>query len=246
MANVLLAALSCLLLAFIMYWYFKCTKTRRQINKWSHHLNINEHALVFQRLYQHSNGFLLSKAARKGQEDALEYTYGEIQFHSFIALLSLAKPDRQTVFYDLGSGTGKAVLACAMVYPVQHSVGIELFPELYFCACERRTELAHQAGYKKQAAAISFIQGNFLTTDLADATLIFINSSALFGTAWDELCQRLTHLPQLNAVITMSKPLKTPGFILTIRTQVEMSWGIASAFVHFKKQIATKPIENIE
>ena len=65
------------------------------------------------------------------KQDAIEYVYGEIEFLPFIALLSLDKPDSKTVFYDLGSGIGKAVLACAMVYPVHKSVGVELLPELY-------------------------------------------------------------------------------------------------------------------
>lgn len=72
----------------------------------------------------------------------MEYAYGEIKFMSFIALLSLTNPDADTVFYDLGSGIGKAVLACSMVFPIRKSVGVELFPELYVDACTRAKDLA--------------------------------------------------------------------------------------------------------
>ena len=235
MTNLLLLIMSCIILAACSWLYFNHKKTQRQINKWQRHFKVNGHERVFQQLYQPINGFLLSKAARTNQ-DAIEYTYGEIEFKPFIALLSLLKLDSKTVFYDLGSGTGKAVLACAMVYPVQRSVGIELFSSLHTCACTQQSALANQSGYTQRAAAIEFVHGDFLEVDLDDATVIFINASALFGLSWNSLCQRLTELPQLQTVITTSKPLNNECFIITGRTSVEMSWGIVSAFIHFKNK----------
>lgn len=71
---------------------------------------------MFQNLYEDVDGYSISRKARV-KMDAFAYTYGEIEFLSFIALLSLVKPNENSVFYDLGSGTGKAVIAAAMVYP---------------------------------------------------------------------------------------------------------------------------------
>lgn len=86
----------------------------------------------------------------------MEYSYGEIEFFSFIALLSLINPNENTVFYDLGSGTGKAVIACGMVFPVQKSIGIELFPELYLHSCQQVEQLAAIKQYDTQAQKLSF------------------------------------------------------------------------------------------
>lgn len=197
-------------------------------------LNLKHHAQIFHLLYGDVNGFMISQQARKNR-DAIEYVYGEIEFLPFTALLSMVNIDHNTVFYDLGSGTGKAVVACAMVYPVHKSIGIELFPNLHQCACERLQKLAAMEGYTESSKKISFILGDFLTVDLSEATLIFINSSTLFGATWEALNTRLNSLPQLSTVITTSKTLSSSRFKLVTRAKIQMSWGVVFAFIHKKE-----------
>lgn len=156
---------------------FASQKKYFQIKRWQNSLQLQEHAQIFHQLYKTSNGFILSQTARR-KRDAMEYSYGEIEFFSFIALLSLINPNENTVFYDLGSGTGKAVIACGMVFPVQKSIGIELFPELYSHSCQQVEQLAAIKQYERQAKRIEFRLGDFIEADLNDATLIFINSTA--------------------------------------------------------------------
>ena len=224
----LLLALS--LLVFILRRYQK----GRHIRQWKKALHLHEHQQVFQNIYQNTNGFILSQQARQ-KNDAPEYVYGEIEFIPFIALLSLISPNDKTIFYDLGCGTGKAVLACAMVFPVHQSVGVELFPELYLSACKQAEQLAQIANYSEQIKKIKFISGDFLETNLNDATLIFINSSALFGPTWEKLCERLNHLPHLDTVITTSKALHSDKFSIIQRVPVAMSWGVVYAYIHARK-----------
>jgi SAM-dependent methyltransferase len=194
-------------------------------------LGLREHSLAFQALYHAVDGFKISRKARKKQ-DALDYIYGEIDFLSFIALLSLTKPDHNTVFYDLGSGTGKAVLACAMVFPVCKSVGVELLPELHLCACEIKQQLATHVNYEQQVQKIDFILGDFLDTPLEEATLIFVNSSTLFGITWEKLCLLLSNLPRAHTIISTSKPLISTVFTAKISTRMQMSWGIVPVYIH--------------
>ncbi len=56
------------------------------------------------------------------------YIYGEILFFPFADILrSIASElPSNAIFYDLGSGTGKAVLAASLLYPFSKVVGIEL------------------------------------------------------------------------------------------------------------------------
>lgn len=221
-----------MLFTLLLHLKFK----RKQINvlRWQKLLNLQEHAQVFRQIYTDANGFMLSQNARH-VHDAMEYAYGEIEFLSFIALLSLTSPNKNTVFYDLGSGTGKAVLACGMVFPICKSIGIELFPELYLDSCKRRDQLAAMKNYAEQTKKIQFILGDFLKVNLDDATLVFINSTAFFGPTWEKLCAKLDHLPHLNTVITTSKTLSSTHFTVTTRTKVEMSWGVVFAYVHTRK-----------
>ncbi|HHQ8869421.1 TPA: methyltransferase [Legionella pneumophila] len=225
----------CLILFLILFWLcFDKARKELRINRWQKKLNLRHHAQIFHLLYDDVNGFMISQQARKNR-DAIEYVYGEIEFLPFTALLSMVNIDHNTVFYDLGSGTGKAVVACAMVYPVHKSIGVELFPNLHQCACERLQKLAAMEGYTESSKKISFILGDFLTVDLSEATLIFINSSTLFGATWEALNTRLNSLPQLSTVITTSKTLSSSRFKLVTRAKIQMSWRVVFAFIHKKE-----------
>jgi predicted hydrocarbon binding protein len=218
---------------FLLVFFLRKRKVR-QIKRWQKSLNLMHHKPVFHELYKDVNGFILSRQARKKQ-DAFEFTYGEIEFLPFIALLSLVKIDSSTVFYDLGSGIGKAVIACAMVYPVRKTVGIELFPQLHLSACEQVEKLKAIHDYQMAAEKIELIEGNFLDADLKDATLIFINATALMGKTWEDLCSHLNNLPQIETIITTSKPLLDTEFWQVKHTKIQMSWGVVLAYIHTAK-----------
>lgn len=195
-----------------LFWVnYKKQKKRWMLKRWGEKINLKQQTQCFIMLYQSVNGFVISKKARKKQ-DCLDYIYGEIVFDSFLALLSLAQPDTETIFYDLGSGTGKAVVACAMVYPVLRSVGIEILPELHAVAAQQAETLYRLEGYSRLRETIHFIEGDFLQADLTQATMIFINASSLFNPTWKRLGDLLNQLPQLKTIITTSKPLVSTVF----------------------------------
>jgi hypothetical protein len=206
------------------------------IKQWSKRLRLNEHERHYQQLYQGVDGFRLSKEARATQ-DAIEYTYGEIEWTSFIALLSLTHPNHQSVFYDLGSGVGKAVCACAMVFNVKKSCGVELFKPLHQAAIEQQQRLREIDGYQSASRSIRFINGNFLHRDLSEATHLFINATTLFGETWDLLKQRLIQLKPNTTIITTSKQLPSDHFHLIKKTTTLMSWGPVSTFIYKKNLI---------
>jgi tRNA G46 methylase TrmB len=54
--------------------------------------------------------------------------YGEILFFPFADIIRWVAPSLPEfpIFYDLGSGTGKAVLAASLVHPFDQAIGIEL------------------------------------------------------------------------------------------------------------------------
>lgn len=200
------------------------------IYRWRRALALDQHHAVYLALYQSIDGFLLSKDARKKQ-DAMEYVYGEIDFLSFIALLSLTQPDRNTIFYDLGSGTGKAVLACSMVFQVQESHGVELFASLHDAACGRRTALALLPHYAQTAKKIHLVQGDLFFLNWSRATLIFINATGFFGQRWVELSAMIEQSTACKTVITTSKALVSKSFCVTKITTVQMSWGRVQAYI---------------
>jgi hypothetical protein len=224
-----------MLVVCILVVIFKPYAQRFRIWRWQKHMGLDKHLRVLDSLTANVNGFQLSRAARAGA-DSMEYVYGEIAPQSFIALLSLVKPNSSTVFYDLGSGTGKTVLACAMVFDVKKSCGIELFSNLDQAAKQQQQALRTVVTYQQAADKISFICGNFLHTKFEDATLIFISATALFGETWQQLNYRLDCLSPTTIVITTTKPLLSKRFKLVLQTRAEMSWGIVNVYIQAKSR----------
>ena len=213
-----------------MYLYLRLKK-KLAIRKWYADLNLINHQRNFNKLYENVNGFTLSRQAR-AHNDAMEYTYGEIDFISFIAILSLANPNEKTKFYDLGSGTGKAVLATAMVFNVDKSSGIELFSLLHNASLEIKQDLARLPEYSEKVTKINFINDNFLNADFNDATIIFINATALFGESLNILTNRLGQLKPGTIIITTSKKIKKSNFKIIKTAPMQMSWGVVYAYIH--------------
>lgn len=215
---------------------FRSTLPKRRIKRWQRTLALDTHRPCFEELYADVNGFALSRAAR-AKQDAVEFTYGEIDFESFIALLTLCKPHQGTVFYDLGSGTGKAVLACAMVFNVRKSCGIEWFSLLHDAAIRQQQRLSALPQYQQTAKAIAFKQDDFLSYQLADASIIFINASTFFGDYWELISHHLEHVQTGTLVVSTSKCLRSDQFILQKSTYVSMSWGVVPVFIQARLPI---------
>lgn len=57
--------------------------------------------------------------------------YGEVEFHSFYRILRKVNPAPGGIFYDLGSGTGKAVFAARFVCDFARCIGIEILDGLH-------------------------------------------------------------------------------------------------------------------
>ncbi|KTD20193.1 hypothetical protein [Legionella londiniensis] len=226
----IIASAAIIIIIFGLVQFFKQAKIKR----WRGMLHLDQHQLAYEGLYRDVDGFALSKSTRQ-LNDAIEYLYGEIDFVSFIALLSLAKPNSETVFYDLGSGTGKAVIACAMVFKVKKSFGIELFATLHQAALMQKERLRKKPAYSSIADRIHFIHDNFLQADFTGANMIFINASAFIGETWKALSQKLAKTQPGTIIIITSKMLPAPQFRLTRKTYVKMSWGIVSAYIYQRR-----------
>lgn len=216
---------------------FMIRHTWRQIKhrRWRERLNLTQHQTVFEHIYAHVDAFDCSINARKKQDD-LSYVYGEIEFESFIASLSLTHPKPHECFLDLGSGSGKAVLAAAMVFNV-NSFGIELFKELNELAEEAKNTLVTMASYQHLAKKIHLINDNFLTIPWPDAHIIFINATAFFGDIWLHICKKIDELASCRMIITTTRPLNNANWVLVGQTQSAMSWGVVD--IYFQQKLDT-------
>lgn len=159
--------------------------------------------------------------AKQGREHAglhdFSYTYGEIDFWGFTAILSQIHIQPGWRFYDLGSGAGKAVLLTAMLHPDVDCTGIEIIPEL--------VELSQSLQRKTKIKNAHFIAGDFFDHDISDADVIFVNATGFFGDLLSRLQNHLSNTKPGCTIILSSKTLPSTHFDTLYEGQAPMSWG---------------------
>lgn len=192
-------------------------------------------------LYQGMNTYNVSREARNklALEDN-DFIYGEIEFMSFFTILESLTPQKTDIFYDLGSGCGKAVFAAALFFDFRKTCGVELLPPLVEFANMQKEKLKKiisppPTDYQQKVARIHFVCNNFLTYDFLDGTIIFINATSFNLSTWEQLVAKLTLLKSGTRVITTTKKLLHPSFTLLAEKRELMSWGMNSVHIYVKK-----------
>ncbi len=180
------------------------------------------------KLYHNVPSFTLAQKARELQQQfSYEYIYGEIDFSSFSQLLSYCEMTPETIFYDLGSGSGKAVMCAALLYDFKKVCGIEHLELLHNCAQNISKQLANKNIYLYQA--------DLLTFDWQEADILFINASAFIGDFWQQVLSQLKQLKAGTQIIIVTKLLPEDYFTPIFNDTLLMSWGWARVGVWRRK-----------
>lgn len=195
---------------------------------------------IFDTLFSDVNGRSLSLAGRQQHDyKSKSFVYGEVVPDSFLEIITETHPQKGQIFYDLGSGTGKAVILAHLLFDFSEAIGIEFVDSLYDASLkvkqryesEIKPSLEQYVGDKQ----INFILGDFLNQDLSNADVIFMNSTCFQDDLMDALDNKLhTNLKPGAQVISLSKSLKSPSFEMWKRRMAEFSWGEATVFFHRK------------
>ena len=144
----------------------------------------------------------------KGQAPPMELTYGEFDVHSLAAVLQEAllllssSPTTTTtttsttpppppswhgkVFTDIGSGTGRMVLAAAALHPtLALSRGVELLPSLHDTAVDAARQ---QQQHILEVAPVQLVCASFEDACFADSDCVFC-----FSTCMKDVLESLAH-----------------------------------------------------
>jgi len=195
---------------------------------------------IFEQLYSGFSGYDIARheKERMGLQEAAT-TYGEVIPPAFHDVMLAASPKEGEVFFDLGSGTGKATFLAALAFPFRRVVGIELLPGLGDAArkvlSHYDAEIRPRLGPEHQQQRIDFIDGDFLATDLSEADVLFAH-----GTCYGpELIAKLTHkLEELKPgarVVMAGQTLTSPELVFQKMKVMKTDWGSALAAVYQRR-----------
>ncbi len=203
-------------------------------------MNTSQAKQIYNSLYSNVNGYYVSmNAKRKLAYTDKTLTYGEVLFDSFSEILFEAAPKTGEVFYDLGSGTGKAVLIANLLFPFSKTVGVELLKDINDVALQVAqrfdSEFKHAISKEKKLPELHYIEGNFLSYDFSDADIIFSHCTCHPDELIKIFSKRCDELLKTGArVITVTKPLFSEKFRLIKSKDYKMGWGEGTVLFYEK------------
>ncbi len=173
-------------------------------------------------------------------EDSL--VYGEVDMGGFVDLLLNDVPRKVTrddVFYDLGSGSGRAVLAARYAGDFGGCVGVELLENLHDIAESVRLLYKFRYQSKLVHRNVRFVRSDLLECDWAkDGTVVYV-PNLLFD---DELKGRIAEMAVGMRPDSCLMCLKKFGgdafdsaFELVKERMVPMSWGESNVYIYRRR-----------
>ncbi|KAF0684842.1 Aste57867_23187 [Aphanomyces stellatus] len=194
-------------------------------------------------VYRHFSqeyGKELSIQARHDEKefDKTSFVYGEIAFFPFADILSSITSEiseSNAVFYDLGSGVGKAVVAAALVHPFHKAIGIEQLKPLVDFSHARVDKLMERNDVAGQT--ISYICGSFFDHSWSDGDVVFCHSTCFSPEMWQRISKEAEQLKQGAYFISVSHILASPLFEVLQTMTLPMSWGTCTVYIQRRRRI---------
>jgi len=189
---------------------------------------------IFTSLFGKISGNELSNNERRLKKlTAPEFTYGEIEILYFLPLLKLASKSEGGVFWDLGSGTGKAMIAAALGYNNFSKIcGVELLEGLF------KTSQKMIESYKEIAISKKFeiskekldnlfylVQADMTKIDWSNADLIYAASICFPDELIKALIEKGKMLKKGTRIITLKQWIDPAHYKVVYNLRVKMTWG---------------------
>jgi len=114
--------------------------------------------------------------------------YGEVEKIGTDAIINKFKDrfNKDTIFYDLGSGLSKMVFHIGIQCDVKKSVGIEYSKERHQGAMDIKEK------YAKEYDNIMLICGNLLDVDFSDATVVYTDNTVFPESVMEQIYDKIS------------------------------------------------------
>ncbi|KAH9110217.1 hypothetical protein AeMF1_014913 [Aphanomyces euteiches] len=164
--------------------------------------------------------------------------YGEVDFFGYASLLAKLNPQPGQIIYDLGHGTGRAVLAAALLYPQLHVVGIELVDSLYDVSCAALAEF-HRRTLPSQGK-VTLHHGDLTQIDWwTKSSIVFVNATAFSTSLWSQVQTLASRMQPGTVFVSLTQTLPVGGDFKLLDEEatswpVATSWGSEPAYMYTK------------
>jgi SAM-dependent methyltransferase len=215
------------------------------------HFLIEDESLALYNELFFDTGLEVGKQLSKSERDLNDLNeeksliYGEVDYTSFYRVLRKINPPAGSTFYDLGSGTGKAVFLARLTQDFGRCVGIEILESLHIQG--KKIVDRYNKKYRNYLATglslqASLHQGSLLEFDWSDGDVIFANSTCFDDDLMDDMSKMAEKLKPGSFFITFTKGLTSNKFEVLERKRYRMSWGPATVYIHRRLREDGEPV----
>jgi hypothetical protein len=181
-------------------------------------------------------------------------TYGEVHFETLAAALfhPTVRLKPGGVFVDLGSGTGRAVFAAALLHDFDYCIGIEISGFLHAQAIVQHQYYARDFLSRRiprrirSAQTILFNRGNYLGQKWSHADVVFINSTCFDEELFANTAAQALQLKEGALILIVSKRLSEEHFELLHEDLSQFSWGVATLSVYCRRAKPSEAKEQVK
>ena len=187
------------------------------------------YAILFAELEGRANAFFasysLEEAKRISKQDRAllsnsqsNLVYGEVIFTTFAHIMvTYVNVPFQGTFYDLGSGTGRSLVAASMLYKWKKICGVEILPGLYAASQDIVDRYNHKVALQndvehKVLNNIVLIHGDLLNVDWSDGDVVFVNSTCFDDNLLAQISNLASRLKKGAYMITLTRGIQNKKF----------------------------------
>lgn len=167
---------------------------------------------MLETVYATIDGYAIARTEVKAQRDKGLFIqgvqYGEINASSFASALDRLAILPGETFVDVGSGTGKAVLTAAALYPLKRATGVEIQKPLHAAALLALEGLT--ISLVSTIAEVKFVLGDAFQYDWQNYDVIFVNAAVFTQEMLDQVDHGAEFLSIGARILICTRPLSSP------------------------------------
>eukprot|EP00826_Nyctotherus_ovalis_P032735 TRINITY_DN2635_c0_g1_i9.p1 TRINITY_DN2635_c0_g1~~TRINITY_DN2635_c0_g1_i9.p1 ORF type:complete len:290 (+),score=13.93 TRINITY_DN2635_c0_g1_i9:689-1558(+) len=191
---------------------------------------VMEKYVVFNEVFRGVDGGVISQSERNAKKlVGLQYTYGEIELVHFLPLLRMASNRSGGEFWDLGSGTGKALIAASLSNYYSKICGVEILEDLRNTSTSVITKFCKHT--KTEPTTFEVISGDMREVDWSDADVVYVASICFSEELVQELAEKGRALKSGTRIVSLKKWIIPEVYNVLFEVKAKMSWGNTGVYI---------------